>query len=95
MKYDFTIQPMPVRIPGIEAANDNEAREKLQGIMDNQTESIMAALRQSRWTVTLVQQSETYISSSTYDLGVAATEQSEAKLDDEKKDDVLEQDLFA
>ena len=86
---------MPVRIPGIEAANDNEAREKLQGIMDSQPGKILEAVRQSRWTVTLVQQSETYISSSTYDLGVAATEQSEAKLDDEKKDDVLEQDLFA
>lgn len=95
MRYDFTIQPMPVRIPGIEAKNDAQARDMLQEIMDSQTDRILEAVRQSRWTVTLVQQSETYISSSTYDLGVAATEQSEAKLDDEKKDDVLEQDLFA
>ena len=35
MKYDFTIQPMPVRIPGIEAQNDVEAQEKLQEMMDS------------------------------------------------------------
>lgn len=92
MKYDFTIQPMPVRIPGIEAANDVEAQGKLQEIMDSQTEKILEAVRQSRWTVTLVHQSETYIGTEAPrpDPGVEATEKSEARTDD-----VLEQDLFA
>lgn len=92
MKYDFTIQPMPVRIPGIEAGNDVEAKGKLQEIMDSQTEKILEAVRQSRWTVTLVHQSETHIGMKTpvLDPGVEATERSEARTDD-----VLEQDLFA
>lgn len=97
MKYDFTIQPMPVRIPGIEAGNDVEAQEKLQEIMDSQTEKILEAVRQSRWTVTLVHQSETYIGTDTArlaspanpgmetlsrpDPGVEATEKSEARTD--------------
>lgn len=98
MKYDFTIQPMPVRIPGIEAANDVEAQGKLQGIMNSQTDRILEAVRQSRWTVTLVHQSETYIGTDTArlassansgmeppsrpDPGVEATEKSEARTDD-------------
>ena len=97
MKYDFTIQPMPVRIPGIEAGNDVEAQEKLQEMMDSQTDRILEAVRQSRWTVTLVRQSETYIGTDTArlaslanhgtetpsrpDPGVEATERSEARTD--------------
>lgn len=106
MKYDFTIQPMPVRIPGIEAGNDVEAQEKLQEMMDSQTDRILEAVRQSRWTVTLVRQSETYIGTDTArlaslanpgaetpsrpDPGVEATKRSEARTDG-----MLEQDLFA
>lgn len=100
MKYDFTIQPMPVRIPGIEAKNDAQARDMLQEIMDSQTDRILEAVRQSRWTVTLVQSGEMYIhepdsnpdteTPSRPDPGVEATEKSEARTDD-----VLEQDLFA
>lgn len=90
MKYDFTIQPMPVRIPGIEADNDAEAQRKLQDIMDSQTDKILEAVRQSRWTVTLVHQSETYIGTSTADMGVEATEKSEARTDD-----ILDENLFA
>lgn len=96
MKYDFTIQPMPVRIPGIEAGNDVEAQEKLQEMMDSQTDRILEAVRQSRWTVTLVHQSETWIGTGTAQLaaptipgaetprpdpGVEATEKSEARTD--------------
>ena len=83
MKYDFTIQPMPVRIPGIEAANDVEAQGKLQEIMDSQTDRILEAVRQSRWTVTLVRQSEMLIGTETPrpDPGVEATERSEARTD--------------
>lgn len=106
MKYDFTIQPMPVRIPGIEAANDVEAQGKLQEMMDSRTDKILEAVRQSRWTVTLVRQYETRIGTDTArlatptiprpeaesrpDPGVEATVKSEARTDD-----VLEQDLFA
>lgn len=105
MKYDFTIQPMPVRIPGIEAGNDVEAQEKLQEMMDSQTDRILEAARQSRWTVTLVRQSETYIGTDTArlaslanhgtetprpDPGVEATKRSEARTDG-----MLEQGLFA
>lgn len=98
MEYDFTIQPMPVRIPGIKAENDVEAQGKLQKIMDSQTEKILEAVRQSRWTATLVRQSETYIGTgtarlatptiprpeteSTVDPGVEATKRSEARTDD-------------
>lgn len=83
MKYDFTIQPMPVRIPGIEAENDVEAQGKLQEIMDSQTDRILEAVRQSRWTVTLVRQSEMLIGTETPrpDPGVEATERSEARTD--------------
>lgn len=86
MKYDFTIQPMPVRIPGIEADNDVEAQGKLQEIMDSQTDKILEAVRQSRWTVTLVRQYETHIGTETPsrpDPGVEATEKSEARTDDD------------
>lgn len=101
MKYDFTIQPNPVRIPGIEAENDVDAQRKLQDIMDNQTDRILEAVRYSRWTTTLVHQSETYIGTDTakldpgmvvpsrLDPGVEATRQSEARTDD-----VLEENLF-
>ena len=83
MKYDFTIQPLPVRIPGIEAENDVEAQGKLQEIMDSQTDRILEAVRQSRWTVTLVRQSETHIGTETPrpDPGVEATKRSEARTD--------------
>lgn len=106
MKYDFTVQPMPVRIPGIEAGNDVEAQAKLQEIMDSQTDRILEAVRGSRWTATLVRQYETHIGTDTArpaspanhgmetpsrpDPGVEATEKSEVRTDD-----MLEQDLFA
>lgn len=85
MKYDFTIQPMPVRIPGIEAENDAEAQGKLQEIMNSQTDRILEAVRQSRWTATLVCQYETHIGMETPrpDPGVEATEKSEARTDDD------------
>ena len=89
MKYDFTIQPMPVRIPGIEAENDVEAQAKLQEIMNSQTDRILEAVRQSRWTVTLVRQSETHIGTeapSRPDPGVEATEKSEARTDGDLED---------
>ena len=89
MKYDFTIQPNPVKIQGIEAASDVEAQGKLRKTMEEQADSILDAVRKSRWTVTLVQQYETYMPASTEDLGVASTAQSEAKLDD-----ALEENLF-
>lgn len=89
MKYDFTIQPNPVKIQGIEAASDVEAQGKLRKMMEEQADSILDAVRKSRWTVTLVQQYETYMPTSTEDLGVASTAQSEAKLDD-----ALEENLF-
>ena len=54
MKYDFTIQPNPVKIQGIEAASDVEAQGKLRKMMEEQADSILDAVRKSRWTVTLV-----------------------------------------
>lgn len=89
MKYDFTIQPNPVKIQGIEAASDVEAQGKLRKMMEEQAGSILDAVRKSRWTVTLVQQYETYMPTSTEDLGVASTAQSEARTDD-----ALEENLF-
>ena len=89
MKYDFAIQPNPVKIQGIEAVSDVEAQGKLRKMMEEQADSILDAVRKSRWTVTLVQQYETYMPTSTEDLGVASTTQSEAKLDD-----ALEENLF-
>lgn len=89
MKYDFTIQPNPVKIQGIEAASDVEAQGKLRKMMEEQADSILDAVRKSRWTVTLVQQYETYMPTSTEDLGVASTAQSEARTDN-----VLEENLF-
>lgn len=100
MKYDFTIQPNPVRIPGIEAENDVQASNRLQDIMDTQTDRVLEAVRHSRWTVTLVRTEETYIHTEYPDTatdtetpipdpGVEATEKSEARTDN-----VLEENLF-
>lgn len=66
-----------------------EAQGKLRKMMKEQADSILDAVRKSRWTVTLVQQYETYMPTSTEDLGVASTAQSEAKLDD-----ALEENMF-